>query len=302
MDKHTLRELKDISVHKEEIIRNVKIKINEEHPPQKRHWSYSVVTMTITCSILLFVALQLTKYGNLQMTTDTSQLEGKGVSKQLTDLFNTEVKGTVVTYSQYFQIADRLNDRKNPKFYEPVKGFEAMREVATVMGNNVHPIDPKKLPFKANIQEVYAVTSEMTNGRLQNQMQFTYLQKALNGEDQQFAIFTVTNVDSNPLVNYDITHDISDFLGNTIKNEGLIGENPLFHQIATPDNGRLSYFYYDFDIKNKKVRLTSTLANELYTYYNGYVFHIGYQIEHADQEDMQKKMIELVKEFILGND
>ncbi|MGE8003809.1 hypothetical protein [Lysinibacillus sp. NPDC093216] len=303
MDKHTLRELMDISVHKEAIIRNVKIKINEEQSSPKRHrWSYRIVTLTITCSVLLFVALQLTKYDILKMTTDTSQIEGKEVSKQLTDLFNTEVKGSMVTYSQYFQTADRLNDRKNPKFYEPVKGFEAMQEVATVLGNNVHPIDPKKLPFKANIQEVYAVTSEMTNGRLQNQLQFTYLQKALSGKDQQFAIFTVTNVDSNPLANYDITHDISDFLGNTIKNEGLIGESPLFHPIATPGSGRLSYFYYDFDIKNKKVRLTSNEANELYTYYNGYVFHVGYQLEHADQEDMQKKMIELVKEFILGND
>lgn len=303
MDKHTLRELKDISVHKEAIIRNVKIKINEEQPsPKRQHWSYRIVTLTITCSILLFVALQLTKYDNLQMTTDTSQLEGKEVSKQLTDLFNTEVKGTMVTYSQYFQTADRLNDRKNPKFYEPVKGFEAMQEVATVLGNSVHPIDPKKLPFEANIQEVYAVTSEMTNGRLQNQLQFTYLQKALNGKDQQFAIFTVTNVDNNPLANYDITHDRNDEMGNIIKNEGLIGESPLFHRNITKEKGGLAYFYYNYDIKNKKVRLTSTLANELYTYYNGYVFHVGYKLEHADQEGMQKKMIELVKEFILGND
>jgi hypothetical protein len=299
MDKHTLKELKDISEHKEAIIRNVKIKINEEHTQQKRHWSYSVVTMILTCAILLFVALQLTKQANqLQTTIESIQIS----EHQLIDIFKTKVKGSDVTYNQYFQVADQLNNRKNLEFYEPVKGFEAMREVASAMGNNVHPIDPKKLPFKANIQEVYAVTSEMINGRLQNQLQFTYSQKALNGEDQQFAIFTVTNVESNPLANYDNTHDRIDFAGNTIKNEGLIGESPLFHQDITKEKGGLTYSYYNFDVKNNQVRLAVTLANELYTYYNGYVFHVGYRLEHADQEDMQKKMIELLKEFILGND
>jgi len=177
-----------------------------------------------------------------------------------------------------------------------------MLEVASAMGNTIHPIHPEKLPFKANVQEVYAVSSKMPDGRLQNQLQFTYLQKSLNGDDQQFAIFTVTNVDSNPLVNYDFMQDTVDLLGNRIKNEGLIGDSPLFHQIITPDNGSMSYFYYDFDITNKQVRPTSTVANELYTYYNGYVFHIGYQIENANQKDTQQKMIELVKEFIIGND
>lgn len=299
MDKHTLRELKDISKHKETIIRNVKIKINKEQSLQKKHCFNHVVTMTITCAMLLFVALQLTKQvDQLQTTIESTQTS----KQQLSDIFKTKVKGSNVTYNQFFQIADQLNNRKNLEFYEPVKGFETMQEVANAMGNNVHPIDPRKLPFKANIQEVYAVTSEMTNGRLQNQLQFTYLQKELNGKDQQFAIFTVTNVESNPLANFSKTHDRSDIWGNSIKNEGLIGDNPLFHQIILKEKGGSAYSYYNFDVNNKQVRLSSTRANELYTYYGGYAFHVGYQLEHADQEDMQKKMIELVKEFILGNE
>jgi len=293
MNKHTLKVLTDISERKETIIEQVKLKIKQEQPLQRRrHWSNRVITLTITCAILFFIASQLTKPENkLQATIDTTTLAS---------LFDTKVKGTDITYSQHFQIADHLNARKNLEFYHPLKGYEAMQEVAAAMGNAIHPIEPGKLPFKANIQEVYAVTSQMADGRLQTQLQFSYLQKSLEGNDQQFAIFSVTNVERNPLTSFYVNEDTSDLLGNKIKNEGMIGNSPLFHQIVPTEGGALAYHYYHFDVKNNKVSLASTTANELYTYHNGYVFHIAYLV-NSNEVAMQKKMIGLVKEFILGH-
>lgn len=294
MNKHTLKVLTDISKRKEMIIEQVKLKLKQEQPLQRRrHWPNRVITLTITCAILFFIASQLTKPENkLQATTiDTTTLAS---------LFDTKVKGTDITYSQYFQFMDNLNARKNLEFYHPLKGYEAMQKVAAAMGNAIHPIEPGKLPFKANIQEVYAVTSEMADGRLQTQLQFSYIQKSLDGNDQQFAIFSVTNVEDNPLTSFYVNEDTSDFLGNKIKNEGMIGNSPLFHQIVSTEGGALTYHYYHFDEKNNKVSLASTTANEFYTYHNGYVFHIAYLI-NSNEEAMQKKMMGLVKEFILGH-
>jgi len=44
---------------------------------------------------------------------------------------------------------------------------------------------------------------------------------------------------------------------------------------------------------------THSRANEFYSYYNGYVYHIGYQLD-GDPQEVQEKMAILARDFILG--
>ncbi|WP_155593795.1 hypothetical protein [Lysinibacillus cavernae] len=295
MDKHTMHVLQDVSEHKEAIIQKVRQQIQQEPFPSEPKWTYRAVTIMITCSILLFIAWQAAQPLD-QLATEVTD-EEKILT--FTDLFQTEVEGTATTYSQYFQLADQLNQRENIKFYAPLQGFKAMQEVATTMGDAVHLIDPENLPFKANIQEVYAVTSDMKDGSLQKQFQFSYKEKSLTGVDLQYVHFTVTNVASNPLANREITENIESIEGSNLKNVGINFINPMYYREMTPELGFV-YMYYNYDEAAKRIFHMTTRANEFYTYYNGYVYHIGYQL-NGDRQKVQEKMTSIVREFILGD-
>ncbi|MGE7688578.1 hypothetical protein ACQKMI_05140 [Lysinibacillus sp. NPDC097214] len=290
MDKHTMHVLKDVSAHKEAIIQKVRQQVQQEPYPSKNLWPHRALAVMMTCSILLFIAWQASKPMD-HLTTEILHEEEK---QSFTDLFQTEVEGTETTFSQYFQIADQFIHRENIKFYAPLQGFKAMQAAAATMGNAVHLIDPDDLPFKSNIQEVYAVTSDMQDGSLQKQFQFSYKEKSLTGVDRQYINLTVTNVDHNP-VNYKVTEESQEFLGE-ITNVGLNFMNPLYFRAMTPDKG-FAYVYYYYDEADKRIYQMSTRANEFYTYYNGYVYQIGYQL-NGDQQEVQEKMIALAREFI----
>ncbi|MGE7998951.1 hypothetical protein ACQKOF_09780 [Lysinibacillus sp. NPDC093190] len=135
----------------------------------------------------------------------------------------------------------------------------------------------------------------MQDGTLQKQFQFSYKEKFLTGVDRQYINLTVTNVNHNPLVNYNITEDSQHFSGE-ITNVGLNFMNPLYDRAMTPDKG-FAYVYYNYDEADKRIYRMSTRANEFYTYYNGYVYQIGYQL-NGDQQEAQEKMVTLVREFI----
>ncbi|MEB2299199.1 hypothetical protein LAV72_06115 [Lysinibacillus xylanilyticus] len=290
MDKHKMHVLKDVSAHKEAIIQKVRQQVQQEPYPSKQLWPYRALAVMMTCSILLFIAWQASKPID-HLTTEILHEEEK---QSFTDLFQTEVKGTETTFSQYFQIVDYLEYNENIKFYAPLQGFEAMQAVATTMGDAVDLIDPDNLPFKSNIQEVYAVTSERQDGSLQKQFQFSYKEKSHTGVDRQYINLTVTNVNHNPLVNYKVT-DSPDFSGE-ITNVGLNFMNPLYFRAMTPDKG-FAYVYYNYDAADKRIYQMSTRANEFFTYYNGYVYQIGYQL-NGDQQEVQEKMVALAREFI----
>ncbi|MEE3808631.1 sigma factor [Lysinibacillus fusiformis] len=67
----------------------------------------------------------------------------------------------------------------------------------------------------------------------------------------------------------------------------------------TPDRGFV-YIYYNYDETDKRIFQMTTNANEFYTYYNGYVYHIGYQLD-GDPQEVQEKMATIVRAFILGD-
>lgn len=294
MDKHTMHVLMDITAHKEAIIQNVRRQIQQQAHPSKPKWTYRAVTILITCSLLLFIAWQAAQPMN-QLATEVPIKEEQPT---FSDLFQTEVEGSKSMFSEFLPIANYLSQAKNIKYYAPLQGFEAMQSVATSMGDVVHLIEPENLPLKATIQEVYAVTSEMQDGSLQTQYQFSYKEKSHAGVDVQYINFTVTNINYNPLASYVKAKNMKDTLGLEVSNIGLNFMNPLYYREMSPDRGD-EYIYYNYDEADKRIYQKTTRANEYYSYYNGYIYHIGYQLA-GDPQEVQEKMAIIAKEFILG--
>lgn len=294
MDKHTMHVLKDVTAHKEAIVQNVRRQIQQQAHPSKTMWTYRAVTMLITCSLLLFIAWQATQPMNQLATEEPIKDE----QPTFTDLFQTEVEGTKSMFSEFLPIANYLSQGKNIKYYAPLQGFEAMQSVATSMRDVVHLIEPENLPLKATIQEVYAVTSEMQDGSLQTQFQFSFKEKSHAGVDVQYINFTVTNINYNPLASYDKAKNMKDTLGLEVSNIGLNFMNPLYYREMSPVRGG-EYIYYNYDEADKRIYQMTTRANEYYSYNNGYIYHIGYQLA-GDPQEVREKVAILAKEFILG--
>ncbi|MBU5251475.1 hypothetical protein KQI46_05945 [Lysinibacillus capsici] len=292
MDKHTMQILQDVSAHKEAIIQKVRQQIQQEPIMPKPRWAYRVVTMMITCSILLFIAWQAAK------PMDELATQDEGVTPTFTDLFQTEVEGKDTAFSNFFPLANYLSQAKHIQYYAPLQGLEAMQSVATSLEDVVHLTDPENLPFQPNIQEVYALSAKMEDGSKQTQFQFSYKEKSSTGVDLQFINFTVTNVKYNPLASYVKSKNIEETLGMKVSNIGLNFMNPLFYREMSPERGYV-YTYYNYDETDKRIFQMTTRANEFYSYYNGYVYHIGYQLE-GDPQEVQEKMAILARDFILG--
>lgn len=211
-----------------------------------------------------------------------------------------KVKGEYLTYSEYFKSVDELDKRENLTHYKPLSIDEMMNVAPDSIKKAVHIIDPKNLPFEVKHQTAYLVTSKDKNGNLQNQVQFTYVNTNEYNQTEEFYIISVTELDENPLDKYDFSKQQIDTVGNELRKEILIDDIPIFHQVITTD-GALIYQYYSYDEKQKQVSTVVTKANELYSYYNGHLYHVGYVTENKNTKEVQEEILQLTREFILGN-
>ncbi|WP_252503464.1 hypothetical protein [Sporosarcina sp. Marseille-Q4943] len=211
-----------------------------------------------------------------------------------------KVKGDNPTFSEYFHTYDGLKDRKNIKFYKPL----SMNEVSSSslpdeMKKVIHPVDLNRLPFEVNEEKVYFVTSTSKEGKEISQVQVNYLGKNEYGNTDNFFVISITESDRNPLEGHDISDEV-DSVGNKLKKERLTDNLPIYQQVLTT-NSALLYRYYDYNEADNKIISVGTAANEFYAYYNGYIYHVGYLIDRQkNDEDMQEKMLQLTREYILG--
>lgn len=211
-----------------------------------------------------------------------------------------EIKGDGLTYSEYFKNVDELDTRGNVTYFKPLLVDEFMKAAPDSLENEIHPIDTMKLPFEPNEQSVYLVTSEDKESNVQNQVQFTYLSKDVDGLAEEFFIMSITDVKENPLEKYDFSKEKQDTLGNELRREVLIADAPIFHQVRST-NGTLVYTYYQYNKDKNKIATIATSANELYTYYKGRIYHAGYQLSNENNTGRsQEEILTLFREFVLG--
>lgn len=213
--------------------------------------------------------------------------------------FLEKVKGTGFAYSEYFKSVDEQDNRKKVTYYTPLPIDELVSVVPSSIKNAVHLIDPQKLPFEVSEQTAYVVTSEDEKGNIQNQVQLTYIHSDEYDQTEAFYIITVTELKENPLDKYDFSKQQTDTIGNELRKEILIDDLPIFHQVITTESA-LAYRYYSYDEKKKQVSTVVTSANELYSYYNGYLYHLGYVTENKNTKAVQEEILQLTREFILG--
>ena len=221
-----------------------------------------------------------------------------GCSDNETDF--EEIEGSGLTYSEFFKTYDGLGERKNIKYHKPVTIEETMSLVPDSIKKAINTINTDRLPFEVDKETAYLVTSEKEKGKIKNQVQFSYLNISEYELVEEFFIISITEAELNPLEEYTISNDF-DTVGNELIKEFLIEDVPIYQQIITTDSALL-YRYYDYDEVENSVNTVGTTANEIYTYYNGYVYHIGYLVDREkNNEEMHEKMLRLTREYILGN-
>lgn len=212
-----------------------------------------------------------------------------------------EVKGIDVTYSQQFKSFDRLDDRENIKFYKPIAIEQIKSYFPEQIQKAVNMINSEVLPFEVDEKKAYLVTFEDVAGEVKHQIQLSYLGKSEYDIVDNFFIISVTEVEENPIEEFNFSEE-SDLVGNEFKKEVLIDDIPLFKQVITTDSALL-YQYYEYDETKEKVGIVGTSANEFYSYYNGFVYHIGYfNDRQKNTTEVQEEMLNLTRNFILGSD
>lgn len=212
-----------------------------------------------------------------------------------------EVEGVGLTYSEEFKEYDQLDERKDMKYYKPVPIDELKSYLPEQVKAAVNTIGSDRLPFQVDENKAFFITSKDKKGEIQNQIQLSYLSKSEYDQVRGFYIISITEVDENPLGNEDIPAGY-DSIGNKLKKEMLTEDLPIYQQVLTTDSALL-YTYYDYEETENRVMTVGTTANEFYAYYNGYVYHVGYSIDREkNDEEMQQKMLDLTREYILGAD
>ncbi|HHW36266.1 MAG TPA: hypothetical protein GXX18_03090 [Bacillales bacterium] len=209
-----------------------------------------------------------------------------------------EVNGVGLTYSEFFKPYDRLDERKNIKYYKPLPIDEIESSFQEQVKMAVNKIDSERLPFKVEEEKAYLITSKNEDGKARNQIQLSYLNKSEYDRIDDFFIISVTEADKNPLEEINISNEY-DSVGNKLKKEILTGDIPIYRQVITTDSALL-YSYYDYDETENRISTVGTAANEIYAYNNGYIYHIGYLIDkEKNNEKIQEDMFQLAREYIL---
>src|SRR5690606_9085650 len=143
----------------------------------------------IVCSILFIVFLLV------GCTTDQTSLK--------------KTKSDGLTFSEYFRAYDKLDERRDSKFYKPLILDEVQSSSLPVeMKKVIHPVDLKDLPFKVDEEKVYFVTSKSKEGKEINQVQISYLGKNQYGNIDRFFIISVTESNRNQLEAHDISEKV----------------------------------------------------------------------------------------------
>ncbi|RSK25999.1 hypothetical protein EJF36_03285 [Bacillus sp. HMF5848] len=215
-----------------------------------------------------------------------------GCSNDKSDL--VEVKGDGLTYSEYFKNVDNLDERDNITYFKPVSLSVLDGILPPSMKNLFQALNTEQVPFEVHKESVFLVKSGTAN-ETQHQLQISYL----DDNSDEFLIISVTESRDNPLDKYDFSNEHVDTVGNELRKELLVDKMPMFHQVLST-NSALLYQYYGYDESKNRIITIGTAANEIYTYYNGFVYHVGYSFKGDNDELQRDMMITLTRDFILG--
>lgn len=192
-----------------------------------------------------------------------------------------------------------MNEREHVEFFKPAEAQPLPTSILSEHHLLEKGIDPDLLPFEVDGENAYVVTSEDRTGKVTHQVQLSYLGKSEEGIVDEFFIISVTEMDENPVENYEVVA-ATDSVGNKIGKQELSGNDFIFQQVLTT-NSALLYRYYEYDEAEEKLNVVGTAANEFYSYHDGFVYHVGYLIDRERNTDqVQDDMLNFTRNIILG--
>lgn len=203
-----------------------------------------------------------------------------------------KLSGTGLARSEYFKAYDKMDQREHVTYYKPFSLDD--RELPQPVVDAVRGFDSRRLPFTADEEKAFLVTAEEGT----NEVQVSYLGKDEYGQTEEFFIISVADIDQNPLASYELADEF-DEVGNRMTREQLTGDIPIYQQLRTTDSALL-YTYYEED--EKGIATVGTAANELYAYYGGHIYHIGYSFDRDHGEEVREGMLEMAREYILSRE
>lgn len=264
MRPYKLKELRQTKQHEEAIIRHVKQNLSHKRP--KKRVLAPILAAVVTAAALLFIYFQFNG-GTVREQT--------AAGYTILHVFH-QVDGEDAAYSELFKEFDQQHLRRL-NYFKPVPLTEFLNANDAILPDIIEPFDQSDA-------EVLAV-----NNGMETELQFSFR----NGEE--YIIISVANYFMNSL-HPDFLADLTeDAAGNRVEQGSLDETTPLIHQIRTT-NSAPAYRYFTFDDEKNKMNVTQTSANELYTYYNDAIYHVGYNVEGDPEE-----VVAYVKEFILQN-
>jgi len=211
-----------------------------------------------------------------------------------------EIKGNGLTYHEYFKEIDELDRRTDVTYYKPLEIDDIIKHSPESIRKIQQNFNETNWPFQVNKKEGYLISGKNSEGKINNQIQLSFFNISEYDKVEEFIVVSISELDTNPLTAFHLENDF-DFVGNKIKRFELKDDMPIYQQILSSGKA-MSYKYYDYNQSNNEIVINYTAANELYTYYEGYVYHIGYLINNSvdDKNLMHNQILKLVKGNILN--
>ncbi|KMJ55475.1 hypothetical protein AB685_27030 [Bacillus sp. LL01] len=205
----------------------------------------------------------------------------------------SKVEGADVTYSEMFKSYDRIDEYKEVKHYEPIQLGDVPVELSQRLTEPlVNIMLHEDLPFSE--RALYFNRIKNYEGDYVDQFQLS----CWDLEDDQFFIVTITESPLNPFDQGAGEIGRVDIFGNEVRKHYLFSGDPVIHHIQQEESGQV-FRYYQYDEEDEIVRTVTTRAHELYTYYDGYIYHFGYSVK-AEEEDYHKTILRLARSSIVG--
>lgn len=262
-----LKELQDLTNEVQSVKQYVRTNM---HQPQKAPRIFHGLTVTVVSIAILFFVLNVVKPSlpltNSSLPENLVEIEGLGGA----------------TSSELFGHYDDQANRELT-YYRPID----LEEYAS--------LSPIKIPQTTMPLEQYDSAVIIVESDRGFETQFMFDKRDEYKNTTEFLVISVSNNDMDPFIANDFTKITEDGVGNPVQMESLNDSVYLMHQIRTLPTA-LEYRYYDYDEVTDLISVYVTSANELYTYYKGNIYHIGYDLDQPIDE-----VVAFVKEFILLN-
>lgn len=267
MTNFRLKELQHLTKEAQSVKQYVRTNL---HRPKKTNHLFYRLTATVVTIAMVFIVLNVVK--------PSVPLTKSSLSESLVEV---ESRGGATSSEMFGHYDDQAN--RELTYYRPI----SLEEYAS--------LSPIKIPETTIQLEQYDSKVIVVESDKGFETQFMFDKRGEYKNITDFLVISVSNSDVNPFKSNDFTKITEDGVGNTVQMESLTESVYLIHQIRTTPSA-LAYRYYDYDEVTDLISVNVTSANELYTYYKGNIYHIGYDLDQPIDD-----IVAFAKEFILLN-